>query len=277
MHDTNGWIAELGAAATRLSAIGALEGAAGNMSLFLPPDTPGLTALLETRFPRARPYEVPGQVQLPFGTLLITGTGRRLRDCAELPERVLCAIVRDAEGTWLHRADEHGVEPTSEIDSHAGVHGMMLGDRQAVHAVIHAQPPRLTYLSHIPAYRDERVCNRQLLRWQPETLVQVPEGVSVLPFETPGTPAQGTATLEAMRRHRVVLWAKHGVIVRSSSGPGAAADLIEYLEAAAGYELLDLQAGRPADGLSLAELRAVATRFGVSPALLDRLPERLLQ
>ena len=80
-----------------------------------------------------------------------------------------------------------------------------------------------------------------------------------------------------MRHQRLVIWAKHGVVARSTSGPLAAADLIDYAEAAAAYEVNDILAGRPADGLSLAELRAIATRFGVSTSLLDRLPEDLLE
>jgi rhamnulose-1-phosphate aldolase len=277
MRHADRWLDEIGTTGARLTALGALEGAAGNISVFLPAHTPGLPALLEQRYPRDRAYDVPGNVQLPPGVLLITGTGRRLRDCTERPDDVLCAIVIDADGVWLHRAPESGVEPTSEIDSHAGIHAVTLGTQPEVNAVVHAQPPKLTYLSHVPAYRDEVVFNRQLLRWQPETIVNLPEGISVLPFETPGTQAQGSSTLEAMRRHRVVIWSKHGVIVRSPKGPGAAADLIEYLEAAADYEVTDLQAGRLADGLSLAELRAVAVRFGISTALLDRLPEGVLR
>jgi hypothetical protein len=38
----------------------------------------------------------------------------------------------------------------------------------------------LVYLSHIPAYCEEGVLNRRLLRWQPETLVQLPEGLAAL-------------------------------------------------------------------------------------------------
>jgi hypothetical protein len=57
----------------------------------------------------------------------------------------------------------------------------------------------------------------------------------------------------------------------------AAADLIDYAEAVAGYEVTDILAGRPTDGLTIAELRAIATRFGVSTSLIDRLPIERLQ
>lgn len=272
-------LAELAAAARRLDALGALEGAAGNISLLLPHALGGLEPFLRERMPAARPFALPAGVRLPAGVLLITGTGRRLRELATCPEAVLCALVVDtAGGCTLHRAPAHAVEPTSELDSHAGIHAAAVpdGPRGEPHAVIHAQPPKLTFLSHLPAYRDDARLNRQLYRWQPETLVMLPEGVRVLPFEVPGTPAQGQATTAALRAARVVVWAKHGVVARSPRGALAATDLIDYLEAAARYEVDDLHAGRPADGLTLAELRGIAARFGVSGALLERLPEGLL-
>ena len=107
-------------------------------------------------------------------------------------------------------------------------------------------------------------------------VVMLPEGIGVLPFEVPGTPKHGVGTAWAMRQQHLVVWAKHGVVARSAFGPLAAADLIDYAEAAASYEVNDLLAGRPADGLTIAEMRAVANRFGVSTSLLDRLPADLL-
>lgn len=268
----------MAAATARLSAMGALEGAAGNISLFLPTATPGIDTLLADRWPPARELLLPEAASLPAGVLLITGAGRRLSDISSAPDAVLCALAFSGHGdATLHRAAEHGVEPTSEIDSHLGIHAAVLGAQAEPHAVVHAQPPRLTYLSHIPAYQDEPRLNRQLLRWQPETLVTLPEGLHLLPFVTPGTAQQGQETTEAMRGRRLVIWARHGVVARSHGGPSAAVDLIDYAEAAAGYEVTDMLAGRPADGLSLSELRGIARRFNVAEDLLDTLPEDLLR
>ena len=271
------WMQEIAEAAQRLVQLGALEGAAGNISVFLPEETPGLAAHLSRVFVDRQQLALPSRVRLPHGVLIITGTGRRLREIANRPDAVLCAVVVDEAGSaTLHRAPGHLVEPTSEIDSHVDIHAACLGGSPAPHAVIHAQPPKLTWLSHIPAYRNMARLNRQLLRWQPETIVMLPEGIEILPFETPGTPEQGVGTARAMLHHRLVVWARHGVVARSARGPLAAADLIDYAEAAATYEVNDLLAGRPADGLSLAEIRAIAVRFGVSTGLVDELPDDLL-
>jgi rhamnulose-1-phosphate aldolase len=271
------WFREIAEAASRLSQLGALEGAAGNISLFLPVETPELMDYVSSLYSECRDIDLASQAPLPPGVLIITGTGRRLRDVSTRPGAVLCAIVIGNDGaTTLHRAPGHAVEPTSEIDSHIGIHAACLAGQPAVHAIIHAQPPKLTWLSHIPDYRNLERLNRQLLRWQPEMVVMLPEGIGVLPFEVPGTPKHGVGTAWAMRQQHLVVWAKHGVVARSTVGPLAAADLIDYAESAAAYEVNDLLAGRQADGLTIAEMRAVATRFGVSTSLLDRLPVDLL-
>jgi rhamnulose-1-phosphate aldolase len=278
MSSIDHWLDEMAHAATRLAELGALEGTAGNLSVFLPAETTGLDEWLIDALPRSDSAIPPASHNLPAGTLLITGTGRRLRDLPHAAHTVLCAVNIQPDGAaWLHRSLSHTVSPTSEVDSHLAVHALHLAQGAGIHAVVHAQPRHLTWLSHIPAYRDEARLNRQLLRWQPEMIVTFPEGIGVLPFETPGTVEQGLMTADALREHRLVVWAQHGVIARSTLGPQAAADLVDYAEAAATYEVLDLNAGRPADGLSLDQLRTIAQRFGVSPDYIDTLPPEVLR
>lgn len=106
-----------------------------------------------------------------------------------------------------------------------------------------------------------------MLRWQPETIVNLPEGIGVLPFLMPGSPELMLATLEGLRKHRVVLWSKHGVVARSDFSVLRAADRIEYAETAARYEYLDLVNGSSAEGLSAEDLRWVAVNFGAKQEL----------
>lgn len=270
------WISDMTAAVSRLNALGALEAAAGNVSMFLPATTPGLEEFLTRRMPAATGTPATFGPSLPPGVLLITGTGRRLPDLARDPDRVLCAVAYATDGTaTLHRAHD-AIRPTSEIDSHLGIHALALDGEPRLHAVVHAQPPKITWLSHIPVYQDAPRMNRQLMRWQPETLVMLADGIGVVPFITPGTPEQGDATTAAMRTHRLIVWAQHGVVARSDGGPSAAVDLIDYAEAAATYEVLDITAGRPAHGMTVAQMRLIAGRFGVSATLLDQFPEAVL-
>lgn len=271
------WLDEIAEAGRTLHEMGAAEGAAGNLSLFLPDDTIGLSGLLLARMSRQHAYPIASALNLPAGAILITGSRRRLRDLDDSLDEILCAIEIERDGsTWLHHSDDFTIEPTSEIDSHLAIHATSVAGVARINAVVHAQPPYLTYLSHIPEYQDEERLNRQLLRWEPETIVNFPNGFRTLPYMTPGTTELGKQTGLAMQRHQLVVWNQHGIIVRSDRSLTAAIDLIEYAEAAARHEVMDIQSGRRAVGLSLSDLRGLVERFEVETNLLDSLPEELL-
>jgi ribulose-5-phosphate 4-epimerase/fuculose-1-phosphate aldolase len=52
-------------------------------------------------------------------------------------------------------------------------------------------------------------------------------------------------------------------MTRSNESIGAAVDLVDYLEAAADYECLDLMMGQRAQGLDEVDLSAICARYGV--------------
>ena len=260
-------LVSIGTAGQRLAAIEASEGAAGNISV-----TIGWPVEVRRTFPLAEEIELPLPAPTLAGKLVIvTGSGRRLRDIRADPAANLGAIVIAADGQHgtLYTSPRRLFERvTSEFNSHLAVHDEQVGRSGTnFHALIHAQPPHLVYLSHIPAYRDEAYLNAQLLRWEPETIVQLPEGLGVLPFLLPGSPAMMEANVACLRDHRVVLWSKHGVMARSDHSATKAADLVEYAETAAQYEYMDLVAGRRAEGLTADELREVAAAFHVRTTL----------
>ncbi|CAN5546060.1 hypothetical protein BH23CHL2_BH23CHL2_36240 [soil metagenome] len=168
MPDIDEWIHEIGRVGSILHTMGAAEGGAGNISLFLPAETTGLRGFCLARFPRAVEYHLPADAALPHGTLLISGSRRRLRDILTQPDTALCAIQIESGGTsYLHHAKNQDIVPTSEIDSHIGIHSVQLAGAPRVSAVVHAQPPNTTYLTHLKEYREQCRFNRQLYRWQP--------------------------------------------------------------------------------------------------------------
>ena len=73
--------------------------------------------------------------------------------------------------------------------------------------------------------------------------------------------------VEALRRHRIVIWAKHGVMSRSDLTVKRAADRIEYGETAARYEYLNLTVGEIGEGLSSEEMRNICKAFNIQPTL----------
>lgn len=254
-------IDDMGDVGQRMWQMSAAEGAAGNISVFVRA-LDQLDARLADRGAYDLPVEAPA---LAGGWVIVSAAGRRVRDIARAPAAVLCLLqIHDggAQAT-LHAAPK--LRPTSELNSHIAIHNDHVGRRElAYHAVVHAQPLRLTFLSHIERYGETPAFNRRLLRWQPETIVEFPEGIGVLPLKVPGSLDQTAVTVEGMRRHRAVVWRHHGIVTRADSSVGKAGDLVEYAEAAARYEYLNLQAGEPSGGLSDDDMRLICTGLGVT-------------
>jgi rhamnulose-1-phosphate aldolase len=257
----------LGAAGARLDAIHACEAGAGNISVCFagPMD-------LGERFPQQETCELPIAVPgLAGRTLLVTGSGCRLREIGADPAATVAAIVVHEGGVTatLHASPRRAWQrPTSEFNSHLAVHEDQVTRRGVeFQALVHAQPPYLVALSHIAEINETVALSRRVLRWEPETVIHLPDGVGVLPFLVPGSPELMAKNVHLLRDHQLVLWSKHGVMVRSDTSPLAAVDKIEYAETGAMYEHLNTVAGRPSEGLTNAEIKAVADAFGVATTL----------
>ncbi len=260
-------LAQMGAAGRRLDHMGAVEAGAGNISVSVRASAQDLG--LADRFPEVHPgTELPLPAPALAGyTVLVTGSGCRLRDVAGSPEANVSAFVVDdggLTGTWYTHPDKAYVRPTSEFNSHLAVHNDQVDQRGvAFQAVIHAQPPYLVQLSHIKDIRNTRDFNRRILRWEPETIVQLPAGIEVLDFMVPGGQELMENNVRALRDHVIVLWSKHGIMVRSDVAPLAAVDKVEYAETGAMYEVRNLMTGGLGEGVTDAELRAVVEAFNV--------------
>ena len=260
-------LTHMGAAGRRLDHMGAVEAGAGNISIAVAADADELG--LVDRLPEATPgVELPLPAPALAGrTVLVTGSGCRLRDVAAAPEMTVSAFVVDkggATGTWYTHPERTYVGPTSEFNSHLAVHNDQV-ERRGVdfQAVIHAQPPYLVQLSHIRGVRSTRDFNRRILRWEPETIVQLPAGVEVLDFMVPGSQTLMENSVRALRDHIIVVWSKHGIMVRSDISPLAAVDKVEYAETGAMYEVRSMMAGGLGEGLTDDELHAVVEAFEV--------------
>ena len=253
----------IGAAGRRLSDIDASEGSAGNISVYI-----GWEVDPRRQFPGTQVIELPLAVpELSGKSFLVTGSGRRLRDIDKDPAANLGFIRVEAGGkTGVLYTSPNCLfsRVTSEFNSHLAVHRDQVNwTGTSFHAVIHAQPPYLTYLSHIPRYQDGERLNQHVLRWQPETIVHLPEGIGFIPFLVPGSAELMEATSQALRVHRLVVWARHGVMSRSDVSVTRASDRIEYAEAGARYEYMNLLNNEQSAGMSAEEIRAICTAFGI--------------
>lgn len=254
---------DLGMAGDALVQLGACEGAAGNLSVYLSEITQLPPQFSETETYRL-PFDVP---ELRFGWFVVSGSATRMRDIRKSPLGCLGLLSIGADGkvaTLHYSPARQFARITSEFNSHLAVHrSTVLQKGLSYHAIVHAQPRKLTYLSHLPKYQDASTMTRCLLRWQPEGILNFPEGLGVVPFLVPGQSELMAATERALSKHRLVVWSKHGVMARSAFSAQAAVDLIEYAEAAADYEYLNEVAGARATGLTDAEIASVATAYGL--------------
>lgn len=257
----------MGEAGKRLAEIDASEGAAGNISICVrwPMD-------VRTRFPLIEEIELPQPVpELVGSTFIVTGSGRRLREVIDGTEyHVACVTVEPGgrSGRLCTSFNRRFERVTSEFNSHLAVHyDQILASGTNFHAVIHAQPLHLTYLSHIKRYQDEIYLNQRLLRWQPETIINLPEGIGFIPFCVPGSPKLMAGNVASLREHRIVVWAKHGVMARSDVSVKRAADRVEYAETAAKYEYLNLSVGEIGEGLSLDEIHSICDAFHIRQSI----------
>lgn len=256
-------LASIGEGGARVCEIDASEAGAGNISVCLSWD-------IEVR----RRFPIQEEIVLPLPapaladhTLLVTGSGRRLRQIKADPLAAVGAVRVHRGGTTatLFTSPNRLFDTlTSEFNSHLAVHQDQV-ERRGVpfQAVVHAQPPYLTYLSHIPSLRDSNEFNQRVLRWEPETIVALPEGIGVLEFMVPGSDELMAANVAGLRTFEIVLWSKHGVMSRSDLSVTRAVDRVEYAETGARYEYMDLVAGGGGQRITDQELRAVAAAFGV--------------
>ncbi len=253
----------IGEAGRHLADIQASEGAAGNISVYA-----GWEIDPGKFFTKVQDYELPETMpELAGGSLLATGSGRRLREVADDPTANLglVKVAKDGKSAKLYTSTEClFARLTSEFNSHLAVHKDQISiNKTNFHALIHAQPLHLTYLSHISRYQDEKYLNRHILRWQPEGIVQLHDGVGYIPFKVPGSNDLMKANVEMLRTHRIVLWAKHGVMSRSETSVKRACDLVEYAETGAHYEYMNLTNHGLADGLSDEEIISVCKSLDI--------------
>lgn len=257
-------LCEMGQVGKRLSDIGAAEAAAGNLSIcFREPLN------ITVCFPNMQIIELPVPApDLAGATLIVTGSGRRLRQIIEAPTANLACVLVEAGGRTGRMFTAPNCQfkrVTSEFNSHLAVHHDQMRSRDIkLHTVLHGQPLHLTYLSHLAEYQDQGYLNRHLMRWQPETILNFPEGIGVLPFLLVGSAQLTIETMLKLRDHSMVIWSQHGVMSRADDSIFHALDLIEYAETAAHYEYLNLTASDRSAGLAPEHIRAIAESWKIS-------------
>lgn len=116
-------IGDIGAAGVQLTTLEATEGSAGNISIYAR-DLRNLDEAFVARGELDLPEAMP---ELADAWIIVTGTGRRLRDISASPEQsvvVLHVLGDGARATCYAAAD---LRPSSEWNSHLAVHADHVG------------------------------------------------------------------------------------------------------------------------------------------------------
>ena len=119
--------------------------------------------------------------------------------------------------------------------------------------MVHCHPLSLIALSHI--FDSEKEMNERIFRLQHETRLFVPEMLGLIPYAVTGSKGLARATKEKLKKYRLALWDKHGVIA-SGKSLDQALDRIEIVEKAAAIYLQLRSLGLEPQGLSDEQIAA---------------------
>lgn len=245
---------EFRSVAAALFVKGWAEASAGNMSLRLSvlPDAIGKLA----PNPQRIHVSTLDMTDLIGDYFLVTGSGTRMRDIANEPEKGLCLIkILDDRRFWLLDGSE---KLSSEWPTHAGLHALFKENRNGERAVVHCHPLSLIALSHI--FNSEKEMNERIFRLQHETRLFVPEMLGLIPYAVTGSKSLAAASREKLKKFRLALWDKHGVIA-SGKSLNQALDRIEIVEKAAAIYLQLKNSGIEPEGLSDEQINATRGAF----------------
>jgi rhamnulose-1-phosphate aldolase len=230
------------------------EASAGNMSLRLSaiPEAIGKLAPDPQKIHEA----ALDMTDLIGDYFLVTGSGIRMRDIVNDPEKGLCLIkIIDDRRFWLLDGNE---KLSSEWPTHAGLHALFKETRNGERAVIHCHPLSLIVLSHI--FGSEKEMNERIFRLHQETRLFVPEMLGLIPYAVTGSKSLAKASKEKLKKFRLALWDKHGVIA-SGKSLKQALDRIEVVEKAAAIYLQLKGLGIEPEGLSDEQIAATRRTF----------------
>jgi rhamnulose-1-phosphate aldolase len=192
--------------------------------------------------------------------LFVTGTGKRMRDLARKPFDNACIIRINPIGDAYDIIAEQLIVPTSELPAHLSIHSWMKECRPDCKVVLHTHPTDLIALSQTTLYKDEATLNALLWGMHPETLIVLPKGVGVVPYEVPGTMELADLTLLALQSHDVVIWEKHGCLAIGENLIDAF-DAIDTLSKSAQIFFYCQTAGLAPEGLTQNNFRDLIQAF----------------
>jgi len=210
----------------------------------------------------------PGRVQedrrksgMDRQLILVTASGRRMRDLAAEPGKHVCLLNLGKNGKpEMFPDEENDLKPTSELAAHLSIQQMLINKAAAENAILHTHVTEIIALTQSERFKSEGAINQMLWGMHPEAMLFIPDGVGFIPYSLPGTEYIGEITCRSFETHKIVIWEKHGCMAIGAS-LSEAFDLIDILAKSARIWLNCKAAGFEPEGLSAAQMREIRESF----------------
>lgn len=237
------------------------EANGGNISYLL--DETEVAMLEESHKVEGRQVEVSGIPEKMLGQhVLITASGSQFRTVKDFIKESMGVIKLVESGYEIVWGFENDTLPTSEFYMHILSHEARLEQDENQRVVVHNHATEATALSLIVDSNDAAY-TMPLWRILTESIVVFPDGVGVLPWQTPGTEKIGKDTAEKLADSRIVVWAYHGILATGTSVQDCFGLIETVNKAAAMY--INIKDQRQHAGLSDDDLRSVCKALKVDP------------
>lgn len=153
--------------------------------------------------------DVPKHIQGEY--ILITASGSHFRTLCLQPHVDTGIIKLTSKGYQVVAGFVTGKRPTSEIFMHILAHAARLKVDPNHRVVIHNHATNIAVYSLLDEVTSESL-TLDLWSVLTESIVVFHDGIAVLPWEVTGTQLIGIDTARELETHRLVVWAKHGVL-----------------------------------------------------------------
>ncbi len=174
--------------------------------------------------------------------ILISGTGKRMRDLASFPSRCMLLIEISKDGNGYFRLDGNA-NPTSEFLTHLCVHQSAMDYDRNRRVVLHTHPENIIAMNHLQGMDEPSTFMEALYAVHPELGLHLGKAaIEIVPYFRPGTMELAQATATALRTAMIVVWPFHGT-VSLADDPDKALDYAELLDKAASVYLKVKAAG----------------------------------
>lgn len=187
---------------------GWVEGAAGNLSIWLPENPMVHSPSFSKTYPLPKRYPLLDQRYF-----LISASGQKFRDFARYPQTTLGILQ------ILDQGQSYGIcwgfeqtRPTSELISHLAIHELRQQQKQPVSAVFHVHATHLILVASYENCRTSEQLTSILCTQHTEVDIYLKKGVGYVGFSVPGSSDLMHRSLESFSKFDIAIWEGHGAV-----------------------------------------------------------------